>query len=447
MPPTDPANPLAPLSWGLSLSPPSAAAPISPAQPSASADGAQLWAPLMAALGPGLSRLVARPGRVMVEGPLVPLREAAVAWPEVVHLQARRQCTLPRSLAPELVASTVGDALVLRCAPQLLNAAEWAAAGVLSPLAWEVLNGGLALGCNLAICPAGVAGELLAASLAGRGQLVAGLAPDDVPLPPGWLRVRRGRAAARLGCDRLAVWGATTPRRALAALATATGAVACLPARRLDQLLMRCELWGAAAAGDARLQVVANLQLVVVMGHLEGRPAVVEIAELALSPEGYRPRSLFVRPPPPALRALVPVGLPSFVDALPAAARQALVGVAQARAAAPAAPAAAPVSPPPTPGRRPARPPWLSAEVRPSPASSPSHPPAHPSTSWDVALAAAAARADLTSPGWELEHCPAVAAEADAVGPAAAAGQATEAESEAAARYGLGPPPPPPPHR
>jgi hypothetical protein len=231
------------------------------------------------------------------------------------------------------------------------------------------------------------------------------------------------------------------------------GVIAWIDARRLDRALMRFE--AAVDGGASPLQVLAALDLVMVVTDL-GAPRVMEIAEIDLVEDGYRPRLVFASGLPPVPNVLVPVAAPSFVAELVQAGlgvladelRHAVPSRNETRAA-PEPRKAAPRAEP-----REAREPRENREPRAEPRES-REPRVEPRESresrieprQDILEAAAAAApapqidqslADAPPPGWELDQVP-----DDQLGPGES-GTASPDDATLAAAFGLGPPPRPP---
>jgi hypothetical protein len=274
-------------------------------------------------------RLTARPGRVVVdhaEG----ARALELAWSAEQHGKAeealwkvvadrRSPMGEPRwPIAEGIACSLAGDAIVLLRGPDTNRKVEdLARDGVLSSLAARLLDAAAATGRNIIVAGPWLPSVELISAVIGGAQRPAVLGGESLPLPQSWVRVAAVGEAVTYGAERLACWGHDVD--ALAQLmATSSGVVGWLDARRLDRVLVRYE-----AAIDLRspraqapLQVVAGVDLVVVLQ--AGAARVREIAEITMAADGYRPQLLFSTGFPPSPLALVPLAAPSFIDELAA---------------------------------------------------------------------------------------------------------------------------------
>ena len=100
-------------------------------------------------------------------------------------------------------------------------------------------------------------------------------------------------------------------------MANRTGVIGWMDAPRLDSALLRLEaaIERAHPGSTTPLQILASVDLVVVLSGGE-QPRVRQIVEIDVAEDGYRPRLLFLTGQAPVTTALVPVGLPSFIDEL-----------------------------------------------------------------------------------------------------------------------------------
>lgn len=378
-------------------------------------------APLHAALAPLLeivearpaSRLVARPDEVVVDD-AAGSTAVALGWDETRHAAALAALGADAARAGSGVAAfAVGGAVVLVAPPRAdQRVDELTRAGLISALAGRTLSAAVGLGRNVLVAgPWSSAVPVIAAIVAeGRRPALVGGATDA--LPRGFSLVAHAREAALRGADRIAAWS-LSPRDLAPLMCERSGVVGWVDARRLDRALMRLEL----GFGDAApLSMLAALDLAVVVSDQPG-VQVVEVAELTLADEGYRPRLLFSTGFPPVPASLVPVQAPSFLAELARAGFGVLAD--ELRHAAPAPRRAEPSAAPPIePTRR------RSDELSPRAASrAPSPTPA-------------AVSEDSPPPGWEIDRMGAVEA-ADG-----GANQSAE-DANLAATFGLGPPPRP----
>jgi hypothetical protein len=389
-----------------------------------SADAEGLLAPLLEPLRAGRHlRVVARPGSVVADRADGSSR-LDVAWEADTHSRVCDTLESPWRFDDGCTAAVVGPLVVVMRAPDPLRRVEdLVQDGRISSLAGRTLGAAVGLGRNVLVTGPWCAAVELIAALGAEGQRPALVGPAAQPAPPSWPVLQDADGALGAGIDRVAAW--SLPAVELPGLMGRTsGCVAWIEAGRLDRALMRFEAESEAAAGRAAspLQVLAAVDLVVVVA-TAGGPRVREIAEIATAEDGYRPRFLFASGLPPVPTALVPVGLPSFIDVLAGAAQGVLAD--ELRHAIGEEPAPDPVGPP-----APASP------VAPAP---PAAVPvierggvAPPPLGMDPELAAA------PPPGWELDQLPDESSDAQA----GASGSAEEAAL--AATFGLGPPPPPP---
>ena len=386
---------------------------------------AEELAPLTALLGGRTLRVVARPGaisRQRAEGS----EGVEVVWPAAAHGNA---CEIlaasgPLRLPDGTAASVVGETLVLQGpADPLRRIDDLVAEGRMSALAGRLLNEALSLGRNVLLVGSWEGCCELATTLVAHGDRPVLIGDRGCAAPPAWPVVRDVEEARRCGADRLGVWsGDAEP--VVDAMRRGAGVVGWLDARRIDRALMRFE-WAAQGAGP--LGVLAGLDLVVVM-LARPQPRVIEVAEICLAEEGYRPTTLFACGRPPAPAALVPVLAPSFLgelrrggDALLADELDAACGGTVAPMAV-AAVAAAPAPP----------------AVTPPSAQSPLRRPVAAARGRQTAAPVAPALSDAPPPGWELDQLgdDALAAEVATISDPDAAAMA--------ATYGLAPPPRPP---
>ena len=262
----------------------------------------------------GDSRLIARCGHLLSEGAS---GSARLALPWSAEQQASAVAALPALAAAggAFGGQLCAGALVLQAAPSGdLSLERLQQAGWLSSLAARTLQAALAQGRNLLITgPRAVAWPLQCA-LVQAGLLPALWARPGEAAPTAWLQAHSLAELRDCGADRIVL--ASQPAAAvMAAMQALSGVVAYLDAGRLERALMRFEVAQAqpGAIGSAPLQVLAGLDLVLVVGR-QGGPRLLQVAEIVLMPSGYRPRLLFATGQGSVAAALVPLAFPTCLD-------------------------------------------------------------------------------------------------------------------------------------
>jgi hypothetical protein len=372
----------------------------------------ELGALIEALAGARIARVVARPGQVTLDRPSG-LTPVALSWSSEQHRAATTRVGGGLVTSAGVRAVIAGDALVLTRPPTVVpRLDELVREGMLSSLAAQTLNAALALGRNLVVAgPWAASAELLAALVveARRPAFVATRA--DAP-PTAWIRVEAVAEATALGADRIGAWG-VAPALVAELCLRGHGVAAWLDARRLDRALMRFELAVVPPEdrASAALAMLSSLDLVVIVSDA-GAPRVLEISELVMVEDGYRPRSLFATGNAPVPTALVPVSAPGFSAELAPAGFAVLADELRHATGAPRR-----VAPGPEPRREPPRAPIIET----------------PGTG----TGALVAPPPHTTPGWELDQL-----STEDLGDGS--GELGEQDATMAATYGLAPPPRPP---
>ncbi len=276
-----------------------------------------LLAPLLElGCGRDVLRVVARPGAVVLDRP-AGSAVAAVAW-EVAQHEAACEALKQGAevLANGTIARVVGAEIVLHVAPGLDRGAfDLIGEGVLSKLASRTLDAAVALGRNVLVAGSWAASAPLLFRFVAGGARPLVIGDDRVAAPQTWSKVASVEEALSYGADRIAA--PSLPAAELGVvMRQMCGVVGWIDARRLDRALMRFEASFGAQASST-LQVLSALDLVVVVA-TSPKWRVVEVAELVLMPEGYRPRFLFSAGEGFLSSALVPQASPSFLDELDA---------------------------------------------------------------------------------------------------------------------------------
>ncbi|MEE8409986.1 MAG: hypothetical protein V3T05_10295 [Myxococcota bacterium] len=393
-----------------------------------SKDPATNLAPLLDVIRGGRHlRLIARPGAVTVDGSSGS-SAVDVSWTEAQHKTVIGAAIddAPLSFDDGCTATVIGGALVLRRPPDPSRRIDdLVQDGRVSALAGRTLSAALDAGRNILLTgPWCAALELIGALLAeGHRPLVVGAVGDAVA--PAWPLVSDADDVATVGADRIAAWSVRGDAL-IGLMSQASGVVAWMDAGRLDRLLMRFEAEAERVRVSSPLQVMAAVDLVVVM--TAGRGARVhQVAEIDMVEDGYRPRLLFSTGVPPVPSALVPVSLPSFVDDLDRAGHTVLADELRH--------AAAPVEPAPMAAPAAAQPP-----AAPEPCLA-------PTPVVEVGAAPRAPRIDPSlqgapPPGWELDQISVKETDGETHGEDSST--ASPEDASLAATFGLGPPPPPP---
>lgn len=398
--------------------------------------------------GRGL-RVVARPGWVSLDRADGPQR-IDIPWEESSHQEVLEALAEgPRRLEGGLVARRLGHHLiVLRPPDPLRRVDDLVAEGRVSSLGGQLLSAALGLGRNVLLLGPWAACLELGAALVAEGQRPGLWSAGHDPVPGPWPAVSSAAEVRTLGIDRFGAWGLDTEELA-AVMGTGSGVVGWLDARRLDRGLIRFESAPGSPSGPMR--VLAALDLVAVVA-LQPQPRVREIAEIALTEDGYRPLTLFATGHPPAPTALVPVAAPTFLDELRGANQSVLADelthavvyepmpAAERRPSAAAAPSHLPgADHGPPPGAADTPPPMAVARSEPPMPEPTIHSVAggSPIPNFRRAPSIEPAADDAPDPGWEL----------DALGDEAIAQElASISDPDAAvmaASFGLGPPPRP----
>lgn len=356
------------------------------------------------------------------------------AWSEAQHKAAWQALGTPVHLRRGMLACRVDDAIVVRRAALIAPSLEaLAQSGLASTLALRTLAAALQLGRNIVWTGPQAACDHAMTSLAAKGRHPGIWAdPLQAPVPAGFVTVCDAQTVWRANIDRL-VAPAAAPRSVLQMLGVQTGAQAWLSAGRLERALMRLELASGHAASEAAVQLLAAVDLLVVVEGDEA-PHIAQIAELTMVESGYRPCLLFSTGHAIAPQALVPLQAPSFTASLASIGEQALAAdLTHAAQPSGQTPASAPAAPPPASAPVRSHAPALKAHARPRPRPAPQPAPASDS-----------------QPGWELDRLLAAQPdEAQGIEPISGGfgeqGHAAEAAEAAslAAQFGLGPPPPP----
>jgi len=276
----------------------------------------QVLGPLLSAFArERLGFLTARPESVVLEDARG-LHKLALSWDAAAHQAAWDSLAEPAAADATTVVRRMGTTIVCAHVPaEALTLAACVQDGLMSSLAAQCLDAAVSLGRNVLIVgPRACAWELIAA-LVGSGIRPALAGRTAELVPKRWAHVKSLAQARNLGPDRLAAWS-IGPASIARLMGSYSGVVAWSPAVRLDQALMRFE-----AAIERRtphvstpLQVLAAIDLIVLVGRTPERIRVRGIYEIRLAEDGYRPTPLFVSGLMPAPDALVPVATPSFVD-------------------------------------------------------------------------------------------------------------------------------------
>ena len=388
----------------------------------------ELVVPLIRAMNEGgFTFIVARPSAVTGErvGAVVPVD---VPWSAAEHARAiarlQRPCALDDDVA--LSRGPGSTILVQRAVPEhaterggrLFGIEDLAQQGWISLLAARTIEAAVSLGRNVMLVGPRAPSLVLGAALIARGSRPAVAIPEpgggeEVAIPQAQVAVTSVREVHLVGADRVGLWGLPGSVQAQW-LPTLTGGIGWLDAPRIDRALMRYEVALGAGSGvsgpDIPVHVLAGIDLLVRVAR-GSEPRVVEVAELVVAGEGYRPRPLFGTGVLPAPDALVPLAVPSFASELRHAGDTVLadeLGSVEPPAATPAFATASEV-------------PLASSVVLPA-AAAPPH-------------AFAAPGVAGPPPGWELDALGVVPATPATTGSADAATMA--------ATFGLGPPPPP----
>lgn len=384
-----------------------------------------LLEPLLGALGrANWLRLVARPGAVEGDRP-EGTGSLDLAWTQAQHDAAQTALATPRTLSAGVVAFMLGNTLVLKKPPDTVwRVDDLVRQGWLSSLAGRTLVAAVGLGRNVLITGPWAASVQLCASLVSEGRRPALLGSVSDAVPTRWPCVAQASQVAELGADRVASWSLSAGDLA-AAMGALSGVVGWLDGRRLDRVLMRFEA-GIEQRGNRAstpLHVLAGLDLVVVLSDF-GAPRLREVAEIVLTSDGYRPSILFASGLAPAPTALVPVGLPTFIDAMAHAGDAVLAE--ELRHAVPGARSAPSAASRPLPAQAPVA--AEKAAVVPAARAPRPRATARPPDGGDV---------PASEPGWELDRLLPDTVDDLPIAPS------TVEEATLAATYGLGPPPRP----
>ncbi|MEO0812686.1 MAG: hypothetical protein AAFY60_07470 [Myxococcota bacterium] len=385
---------------------------------------------LAGAMGHG-DRLTARPGKVLLDR-ISGTEALDLEWGAEAHEAALDALADgPKSVEGGATAFALQGTVVLvrPCDPNR-RLEELAADGVLSTIAARTLDAALELGRNVLVAGAWPEAWALMAAMTAGGKRPGAVLDPAVPAPSSWVGVSDPSQVSVLNPDRLCLW--RTPPEYLADYAmTARALVGWVGSARLDRALIRYEvaLERSEPRANAQMQVLAGLDLVVTVHRSADGPRVREIAELAMSDEGYRPRLLFATGAPPMQKTLIPVDLPGFVHELHGAGHGVLAEELEAAVGhivgtRPPAQAPAPASPPPAAAPVPA----------PSPARSESG-----MSVFSRPLDSGELRdlREAPAPGWELDQL------GDEELPDVQYEEGTIDDAALAATYGLAPPPRP----
>ncbi|MEZ4270521.1 MAG: hypothetical protein R3C68_03515 [Myxococcota bacterium] len=220
-------------------------------------------------------------------------------------------------IRPQWCVQALGEVIVVRRAPQASQDMDaLVERGWLSLLSARMLGQAMDLARNILLVGPQVLCVELAAALLSSGKRPAVVAPPHEPLADSWTRLSDAEEVSIYGPDRIGAW--SLDGRALGHLmGRCCSVVGWFESRDLQQALVRFERCAADPLGSSSgaMQVLAAVDLVVVADN-HRTPRVSQIAEICLTPEGYRPQILFTCGIDPMPQVLVPVAAPSFVNEL-----------------------------------------------------------------------------------------------------------------------------------
>ena len=388
-------------------------------------DGAEAWVQDLASRSPAWRWVIHRDGIVLEDRRGV--RPTPAPEGEIPHEALLELAAEGTSLAGGYRIETHGSTVVVEAPVAPTSLDDLVQERWLSELAAATLDRALRLGRNVLVVGRRAPAWVVTRALVAGGGLPGALGRWPAEPPRGWVATRTIEASRALGLDRVALMDGE-PTEILEAAMSSNGLVAWMPSHGFEQALLRLE----ASAERGRpgiatpLQVLASLDLIVVVAPWEGEATVTQVMEIRLADEGYVPTPLFLRGRLPAPDALSPTHAPSFLGELRridgTLADELDAAVSRDRPAGP-----------PRGERPPDTVPAVETMAEPTPGepSIPSAPPrAHEA-------AISGPPADAPGPGWELDQL-GDAAEGSGIGL-----ETGPEDAAMAATFGLGPPPRP----